>query len=652
MPRPIVLGNGRLFVGFDPRGTIRDLFWPQVGRFNHLSGYAVRLGVWVQGRFDWTDSEGWRIEQRYEPGTMVARTTFEHPGLAIRLDATDAVSRKLPMLIRKIEISSSDPSPREIRLFFTHDLRIAESDIGDTAFFNPFLDGVVHYKGPHWFLFGGSTPLGGLYEYATGIKGFGGLEGTWRDAEDGHLSMNPIAQGSVDSTFSLRLESKPKRPVVAQSWLIAGDDLEDVTRTYREFVDRGVDALLEDTRTYWSGWASTDAVGLDALPEKIQAHAKQSVIIVHTHIDAQGAVLAATDSDIMQTNRATYAYMWPRDGAFVSKVLDRLGHRQDSSRFFEFCRRILPHDRPVFMQKYGPDGSLGASWHPWVVDGKPEMPFQEDETALTVVALGEHLRRHDDPDFVFPLVDALAFPATDFMERHRDPTTGLPMPSWDLWEERRGIHTFTVATVAAAMRTASELAQLRGDETRAARYATAFEEIVSGLDRLFDESRGVFWRRLSPARRGQLEPDPVVDSSTLAVGLLGILPPDDPRVVANLAEVIDCLSVRSPVGGIARYEEDYYFRVSDAYPGNPWFICSLWVAHAQIMAAKCSDDLVEPLRWMEWAVRWSASSGAMSEQIHPDIGEPLSVSPLTWSHAEFVNTAIAYAERLRELDRA
>ena len=34
------------------------------------------------------------------------------------------------------------------------------------------------------------------------------------------------------------------------------------------------------------------------------------------------------------------------------------------------------------MHKYGPDGTFGATWHPWMADGKPEAPIQEDGTAL------------------------------------------------------------------------------------------------------------------------------------------------------------------------------------------------------------------------------------------------------------------------------
>jgi hypothetical protein len=37
----------------------------------------------------------------------------------------------------------------------------------------------------------------------------------------------------------------------------------------------------------------------------------------------------------------------------------------------------------------------------------------------------------------------------------------------------------------------------------------------------------------------------------------------------------------------------------------------------------------------------------LSEQVHPYTGEPLSVSPLTWSHAAFVSAVQHYARRSR-----
>src|SRR5881394_1594445 len=49
--------------------------------------------------------------------------------------------------------------------------------------------------------------------------------------------------------------------------------------------------------------------------------------------------------------------------------------------------------------------------------------------------------------------------------------------------------------------------------------------------------------------------------------------------------------------------------------------------------------------FLEWCATRALPSGVLSEQVHPYTGEPLSVSPLTWSHAAFVSAVQRYARR-------
>ncbi len=649
MPRPLVFGNGNVLVGVDERYCIRDLFYPQVGLYNHLSGHRLGFGVWVDGRFAWTEAEGWSRRLGYRKDTLVGDTLLTNEALGVSLRVVEAVLPRSDDFLRRIEVRNLKPSKAEVRLFFTHDLRINESDIGDTAFYNPFLDGVIHYKGQVYLLFGGTTSKSGLYQYATGIKGFGGLEGTWRDAEDGTLSMNPISQGSVDSTICLRLEVDAGGAAVAYYWALCARNLEQVAQSHRRLLEAGLEESLDDAERFWRAYSRRPLTKLADLAEELQQLATRGLLTIRTQTDNQGAILAANDSDIMKTNRANYSFVWPRDGAFVSTVYDELGFHQPSRRFFEFCRRTLPHDRPAWLQKYMADGSLGASWHPWIVDGRPEMPFQEDETALTLHALWKHFDSCGDLEFLDDLFEPMVLPTAEFLDRYRDPGTGLPLPSYDLWEERRGIHTFTVASVVAGLRAAANICRALGS-----RHADRFEEAAERtraalLERLFDSERGVFHRRLAVEPSGELTPDSTVDSSVLHTLLLGAVDPLSEQARATIQTVRERLWVRTEIGGMARYDGDYYFRVLNDQPGNPWIICTLWLAQALCLTARRPEDLEEPLRLLRWTIERSRPTGVLPEQVHPITGEPLSVSPLTWSHAEAVATVLAYARRLREL---
>jgi GH15 family glucan-1,4-alpha-glucosidase len=247
------------------------------------------------------------------------------------------------------------------------------------------------------------------------------------------------------------------------------------------------------------------------------------------------------------------------------------------------------------------------------------------------------------------MFERLVRPATDFMFEYRDPDSALPLPSYDLWEERRGVHTYTVATVAKAFLSASKMAQVVGDEARANRYKTAAEEAAAALRRhLFDEDRGVFYRRLVPEKIGYIT-DPTIDSSTLHVGLLGILPITDEAMASTIRRVEETLWVEGSVGGLARYEGDWYWKVSEEHPGNPWVITTMWLAQCRIIAARSLEELQSAERLLDWARSHANPSGVLPEQFHAATGEHLSVSPLTWSHAEVIKTGLEYCRKHAEL---
>jgi GH15 family glucan-1,4-alpha-glucosidase len=109
------------------------------------------------------------------------------------------------------------------------------------------------------------------------------------------------------------------------------------------------------------------------------------------------------------------------------------------------------------------------------------------------------------------------------------------------------------------------------------------------------------------------------------------------------------LWVKTPVGGMARYENDEYYRVSNATQGNPWFICTLWMARWYIARANSLEELTKGLDLLLWVTKHSPPSGVLGEQLDPYTGEPVSVSPLIWSHAEFVIAVYEYLDKHRRI---
>ena len=205
MPRHYAIGNGSMLINLDRYTRIRDLYYPYVGQLNHVGGYPCRIGIWAEGTFVWLSDEGWRWTPGYVPDSLVTRVLAEHDKLGITLEINDGVHQRDNIYLKRIRVVNKTESEREIRLFFTQDFAINETEVGDTAAFYPHNRTVFHYKKNRYFMANGLSGGEGISQYSMGVKRFHLAEGTWRDAEDGHLGGNSIAQGSVDSTIGFRM---------------------------------------------------------------------------------------------------------------------------------------------------------------------------------------------------------------------------------------------------------------------------------------------------------------------------------------------------------------------------------------------------------------------------------------------------------------
>jgi GH15 family glucan-1,4-alpha-glucosidase len=346
--------------------------------------------------------------------------------------------------------------------------------------------------------------------------------------------------------------------------------------------------------------------------------------------------------------------MWPRDGALVTNALNKAGYLDLPRLFFQFSARVLSR-QGYLLHKYDPDGALASSWHPWARDGKKDIPIQEDESALVLWALWEHFNHFGDVTFIKPLYRRLICPVADFMVEFRDPVNGLPLPSYDLWEERHGILGWTSAAVWAGLQAAANFTEAFGETWRTELYRQTADEMRHSVDTyLWQPTVNRFARMINHSAGDTWEIDTTVDASLAGLWMFGMYPADDPKIGATMQAIRQRLWVNSEVGGLARYEDDYYHQVSKdikVIPGNPWFICTLWLAEWYAQTAKTQDDLGQTLELLKWAAKHALPSGILAEQIHPFTHEPLSVSPLTWSHAAYVSAVLTYLQNKTRLNQ-
>jgi GH15 family glucan-1,4-alpha-glucosidase len=605
-------GNGRLLLTVNENGEWNQLFYPFPGQFQHLR--EMRLGVFDVrgGKFAWLRrGNGYEIEQKPYGGGHLPDSTWT--GHGITLSVRDHVHPNHDLIARVLRLRA-DPA-RPIRLFAYHAFQIAESMYQDTAYVDPTVPSLMHYKRGYFFEFFADPP------YTRAVCGehtLKGLKGTYVDAEDGRLEGRVVAHGAADSVMEWDLEPTPDKDTEVQLFLAAGRNLSAVHQV-RDYVrNGGYLRFIRESSAFWETWVQRR---LPRPPKGLSDRGREvyrsSVLTMRHSTGWNGSVIASADTSSLVAAGDTYNFCWWRDGAYISKAMDEAGLYENASRFLEFARSCQ-EPNGSFFHRHFPDGAMGSTWH-------PPPSLQVDQTASVIAAVWHHFKRGGDPDVLldqWPLVKGCA----QFLTTFRDPATGLPGASYDLWEERFGIHLYSTASVAHALERAARVAEEIGKEPNV--WREAGREIAEAMRvQFWDESRQRFVRSLSPR-------DERLDASILLALKLGFLPWDDPRTRA----AVDGLEQRlwSPkVGGLARYEGDEYYGRE-----NPWIICTLWLAEARLRlgdAPRCRELI-------EWVAARATPTLLLPEQVDAQTAEPRSATPLTWSHSTFVDVVHKYVE--------
>lgn len=639
MARPIILSNGRLLVGLNERGLVQDFYFPYVGQSNMTNARQVehKIGISVDGNFSWLSDESWDVDYFYEDDALIGHTVYDNKSLGLKIDGVSFTDIYDDVFCRKFTVSSTNGKSKKVRLFLHQVLRISANGRADSCLYVPAKHPyILTYRGNTALATSLSTEDGAPFsQYAVGVYDQDNSSGTYHDAEDSELSMNPVEHGSVDSTIGLDLDLNDNAPKTVYYWVAASTkNYHASTSKHREIVKSGVDAMLDRTRSYWQKWLSASDVKLAKLSEDEKKKIRLALLVIKSHTDERGGVLASSDSSIFNYGKDYYSYVWPRDAAYALMPLVRLGYTSEAMQYFRFVERTM-HPKGYMHQKYQPDGGLGSTWHPMLQNGKPELNIQEDETASTVLLFFELAKVCDDKDFIADLYENIIVRMLNFMAGYLNQHTGLPYPSYDLWEEKFLTTTYSTLLVARALELGAEYGGKSADSNHPI-WETAARIIRANITKLFSSDNQYFAKGITPEMHGEYHTDSVIDISTLySLFKYGHYGKDHMAIISTEKAVIDRIADKSPSGGVTRYENDKYM-LSKQFTGNPWHVCTLWLAQYYIWAGK--ND--EAKKFIDWTLSHSLKNGIMSEQIDPETGSEIGVAPLVWSHAELINTLL------------
>jgi glucoamylase len=340
-----------------------------------------------------------------------------------------------------------------------------------------------------------------------------------------------------------------------------------------------------------------------------------------------------------------YIFHWVRDAALVMDVLmveARINPNADLikhiNQYIDFSHYI--QDQPTLSDlgepKYNIDGTGYTG--PW---GRP----QNDGPALRALFLiryAKHLLSQGTTPRQLSKLYQADMPATSLIKRDLEYTAHRwSEANFDLWEEVKGSHFYTLLAQRQALLEGAELARIFKDEGAATFYAFQSVLIENRLASFVENDHFVTTRdRVDGLGYKYSNLDTSILLAFLHVGEKAAYRMTDSRLARTVELLAQSFTIVYPLNqrgivavALGRYPEDQY------YGGNPWILTTLAVAEYHYRMARLTGDrshLTLGDSYMERVKFHSREDGAMAEQWDRYTGFQVSADELTWSHAAFI----------------
>jgi GH15 family glucan-1,4-alpha-glucosidase len=398
-----------------------------------------------------------------------------------------------------------------------------------------------------------------------------------------------------------------------------------------------IQKTLGDTITAWRSWA--------ALHQSYRGPWRDLVLHSGRVLQAltyqpTGAIVAAPTTSLPEVvggeRNWDYRYSWVRDASLTMEALWVAACPDEANRFFNWMAaaaagRVTQSDLQI-MFGVGGEHDLSERPLPHLSGWRASRPVRAGNSAWNqrqldvygeVLTAGrrllDQLRELDSATktFLIDLADAAA-------RRWQEPDQGI-------WEVRGGPRHFVYSKLMcwAALDAAIDIAPALGEVNKVASWQVSREEIKRAiLDRGWSEKVRAFTQSFDSAD---------LDASALMIPIVGLLPSDDPRVLATIDAIAERLTDER---GLV-----YRYRTHDGLAGEEgtFLICTFWLAQAQAMAGRLDDAIAT----FERAIGCANDVGLLSEEVDSDSGELLGNFPQAFSHIGLVNAAWALAEAAR-----
>lgn len=374
----------------------------------------------------------------------------------------------------------------------------------------------------------------------------------------------------------------------------------------------------------------------------------RKVIENATRPDVRPGMIVASPS----RSNPDYYFDWVRDTALTMRaMIDYYELKKDprvKKLIFtwidaEAYRQNLPTLSGLGEPKYNIDGSGFTG--PW---GRP----QNDGPALRAIAMIKFARillKEGEHDYVIRKLYSGVIPADSVIKKDLEYTAHhWREPGFDLWEEEKGMHFYTLMAQHTALQEGALLAKELRDGGAAQFYSTQSRNIASRLrSEYIDSQVGIAASR--HRQKGLWYKTSNLDVAPLLALIHNhpyqrVFNLNEPAVkkyvqvlTSKFGEIYSINKAFPELGvGIGRYPEDRYDGYGSEGRGNPWFLATLGLGEYYCLASNARRTNTQTEKQFARALFHSDRRGQMSEQFNQDTGNMQGAHNLTWSYNAFM----------------
>lgn len=605
-------------------GALVEMYWPNLGEDHLWDAYS---GVRYNGQFFWLHQ--FKLDKQWvEPDTDIVVSRFISPDGKLQAETRDLALRKAPVHVRNLTLTNRSAAPLDnVEVFFYEYLTANLLPQGDHLEYLPASGSLHHYDSNSHFAIGldkapAQYQCGGVQNYLTQATD------ARQDAQDGKLNKNAKVSAYIGLGVNGTLATAPSRLAPGQSlsersFIAAGNSLASSQQALAQARQMPWEAMVQENISSWKTYLSQSRIPAGLSPEE-QAVYRRALIVLQQNSAATGAHIAAPTS-----TSPPYRFSWPRDGSFIALTQLLTGHADETRKFLDFMARAQKSNGGWAINYR----TNGQAWYDF-----GDRQNEHDQVGTLPWMMVEYAKQTGDWAWLQQQWPGIR-KACEFLLRYQDFRTGLMGPTRDLWElSTADSWTYSNAAVYAGFKAGAEAARRANAAADAQRYDAAAERVKRGIhEHLWSEKDGMYVRGINI---DTLKQDPKTEASNLGlVWPFGVFEAQDPRMI-KMAEKIGS-NLASPQGGIRRYTGDRY------YDGQPWPVTTSWLAIYYARAGQ--PEKARRLQAINTGYAQTTGSLQLGEQYDERLKRWVSATPLTWSEAKYILTALALQDpgRLR-----